>query len=80
MLADIVVFDGLDELDALGEAQSIQSRLDGGLELITRYRGRPSRNLDTGRTTYRGMALGLLGLPGPVADGMNGTLPSHHRA
>jgi hypothetical protein len=35
----------LDELDALGEAQSIQSRLDGGLELITRYRGRASRNL-----------------------------------
>ncbi|HWG61478.1 MAG TPA: hypothetical protein VG253_07170 [Streptosporangiaceae bacterium] len=35
----------MDELDALGEAQSIQSRLDGGLELITRYRGRASRNL-----------------------------------
>jgi hypothetical protein len=35
----------LDELDALREAQSIQSRLDGGLELITRYRGRASRNL-----------------------------------
>jgi hypothetical protein len=30
----------LDDLDAIGEAQSIQSRLDGGLELVTRYRGR----------------------------------------
>lgn len=53
-------------MDAMGEAQSIQSRMNGGLELITRYRGRSFRNLVGvcgSRTSPRVYVSGSMRLP-----------------
>ena len=45
-----------------GEAQSIQSRLDGGLELITRYQGRALRRPNFHKSVWI-KALEKVGLP-----------------